>query len=116
MYVSFSVCGSSHPASLNFCFGLAIGLVIAFILSSFASLQMPMMTAKSMGYSYFTGNREGVTREIPSTSRFIMTSKDKAHEDMDKNIGKVKEVNFDDKHFHKGKDIYLKKVFFEMSE
>ncbi|OWF40668.1 glycoprotein-N-acetylgalactosamine 3-beta-galactosyltransferase 1-like isoform X1 [Mizuhopecten yessoensis] len=106
------VCGSSQTASVNFCFGLAIGLVIAFVVASLTSLQTPMLMAKYTGgidkfrYTVSGGsdsNKSSPTNVVDGHEK-IHQEEEKFHEQMDKNIGKVKQVNFDDSHFHKDND------------
>ncbi|XP_060086206.1 glycoprotein-N-acetylgalactosamine 3-beta-galactosyltransferase 1-like [Ylistrum balloti] len=106
------VCGSSQTASVNFCFGLAIGLVVAFVVASLTSLQTPMLTsryANSINKFRYTvidenGDNKTSSRRSSDGHENWREEEEKFHEEMDKKIDKVKQVDFDDSHFHKDND------------
>lgn len=97
----FPVCGSSQTSNLNFCFGLSFGLVIAFLIASFTTIRTPLVLTQYSS-NYIRSPTGGAVTKSPSRNTSLDYD-NLLHDELDKKIGKVREIQFNDAHMHHGK-------------
>lgn len=103
------MCGSSQTSNLNFCFGLSFGLVIAFLIASFTTIRTPLVLTQYSS-NYIRSPTGGAVTKSPSSRNTSLDYDNLLHDELDKKIGKVREIQFNDAHMHHDDDRVAKNL------